>query len=102
MIRTGRVLLLLAVAAALDAGTAAGQQQQDTTKAPARPGAGATRRTGGTAPSTSGPRATARDRVGADDPRCDDLCQRERRLDSLYGKDRERLPASARRTPRRP
>jgi len=38
------------------------------------------------------PRATPRDYVGADSGICDDLCQRERRLDSLYGKDRERRP----------
>jgi hypothetical protein len=38
------------------------------------------------------PRAHPRDYVRADSNVCDDLCQRERRLDRLYGKDRERMP----------
>jgi hypothetical protein len=41
------------------------------------------------------PRATARDRVGAADTTCDDLCRRERNLDRLYGRDRERLHGAA-------
>jgi hypothetical protein len=43
------------------------------------------------------PRAHPRDYVGADSKTCDDLCQRERRNDRLYGKDRERMPGSAQR-----
>jgi hypothetical protein len=43
-----------------------------------------------------GPRAHPRDYYGADDPRCDDLCQRERMMDEKYGKDRERLPGARR------
>jgi hypothetical protein len=43
-----------------------------------------------------GPHAVARDYYGADDPRCDDLCQRERMMDAKYGKDRERLPGARR------
>ena len=39
-----------------------------------------------------GPRAHPRDYYGADDPRCDDLCQHEKMMDAKYGKDRERLP----------
>jgi cytochrome c5 len=45
---------------------------------------------------TGEPRAHPRDYYGADDPRCDDLCQRERMMDARYGKDRERLPAARR------
>lgn len=36
-----------------------------------------------------------RDLIGADSGVCDDLCRRERMMDSLYGKDRERLPKAA-------
>ena len=43
-----------------------------------------------------GPHAMARDYYGADDTRCDDLCQHERMMDSKFGKDRERLPAARR------
>jgi hypothetical protein len=42
-----------------------------------------------------GPRAHPRDYYGADDPRCDDLCQREKMMDAKYGKDRERRPGGA-------
>jgi len=34
--------------------------------------------------------AVARDFVRADDSRCDALCQRERKMDAMCGKDRER------------
>ena len=81
MRRMAHAALLLVAVAAAAAGGADGQQrdpqQRDTTRADARAGAN--------------PRVTARDLVGADDPRCDELCQRERMMDSLYGEDRERL-----------
>jgi hypothetical protein len=83
MTHTHRTLVL--AAAALVASTLAAQPR-DSTKA--RTHAAAThRRTGALQP-------TARDRVGADSRACDDLCRRERRLDSLYGKNRERGPKS--------
>lgn len=40
--------------------------------------------------------AMPRDYYGADDPRCDDLCQHERMMDQKFGKDRERLPGARR------
>ncbi len=43
----------------------------------------------------AGPHAVARDYYGADDPRCDDLCQREKMMDAKYGKNRERRPGGA-------
>jgi hypothetical protein len=117
MFRTRRVPLLLvtrALALAALAAVAAGRvegQQQDTTRAGARVTADSARRASpvprrartATADSAN-PRVTARDLVGADDPRCDDLCRRERMMDSLYGKDRERLVATGARTspPKKP
>jgi hypothetical protein len=44
----------------------------------------------------NGLRAMPRDYYGADDPRCDDLCQHEKMMDARYGKDRERLPGARR------
>ena len=40
------------------------------------------------------PRAHPRDFYGADDPRCDDLCQHEKMMDAKFGKDRERRGGS--------
>ena len=98
MTRTPRASLLLVTllaAVATAAGGVAGQQR-DTVKAGARP---AQRKPAAPRADSANPRVTPRDLVGADDPRCDDLCQRERMMDSLYGKDRERLPAAPARTP---
>lgn len=87
MSRTPRALLLCATLVAPF--LAAAQAKQDTTRtAPARPPVVAKRSAAETIP-----RAVARDRVGAADTTCDDLCRRERMMDSVYGKDRERLPA---------
>ena len=36
------------------------------------------------------PHAVARDWVRADDTKCDALCQRERKMDAMCGKDRDR------------
>jgi hypothetical protein len=44
----------------------------------------------------TGSHATSRDYYGADDPRCDDLCQHEKMMDARYGKDRERLAGKPR------
>jgi hypothetical protein len=93
------VLVPVVAAAAVAAAAGGGYgQQRDTTRAragadSARPAQTAARKSAATRADSANPRPTARDRVGADDPRCDDLCQRERMMDSVYGKDRERLPA---------
>ena len=74
--------------------------QQDSTRRVTQTSAGTvSRRPTRRAASRAGePRAHPRDYVRADSNVCDDLCQRERRMDRLYGKDRERMP-NARRTP---
>ena len=94
-IRTLFALVALAAsAAAADAQTP--QSTQDSTPTVRRTTTSkgtVARRVGRTA---GEPRAHPRDYYGADDPRCDDLCQREKMMDEKYGKDRERLPAAMR------
>ena len=88
------LVALAAAAAAADAQTP--QSTQDSTPTARRTTTSkgtVARRVGRTA---GEPRAHPRDYYGADDPRCDDLCQRERMMDAKYGKDRERLPAARR------
>ena len=111
MTRTTQTFRTLLGAAALAVAAAAADAQppqstQDTTTSARRTtstSAGtvarersAARRSARTARTAGEPRAHPRDYYGADDPRCDDLCQRERMMDEKYGKDRERLPAAAR------
>ena len=99
-----RALLGLATVAALSTAADAQSPQQDTTARRTTTSGGTVERRPARRPSTRAavrpgePRAHPRDYYGADDPRCDDLCARERMMDAKYGKDRERLPA-ARRTP---
>ncbi len=111
---TRRLLGLAAVAAAFSAAPAAGAQaapqdqpqpraERATTKdgsASKAKRARAPRRyrnvSAGEVERVGEPRAHPRDFYGADDPRCDDLCQRERMMDEKYGKDRERLPGARR------
>ena len=108
MTRSIRALLGLAAVAAA-ASTAGAQTPQDPSSQPraerASATAGATKKSPRRVRNVSrgevvreGPRAHPRDYYGADDPRCDDLCQRERMMDAKYGKDRERLPAARRGT----
>jgi hypothetical protein len=105
MTRTTRTSLLV-LAAALTPAIAAAQHeghsaagtpvvQQDTARRVTQTSAGTvSRRPMRRAATTRAgePRAHPRDYVGADSNVCDDLCQRERRNDRLYGKDRERMP----------